>query len=117
MRDVTALLTTRQLAGNATGAVAVERRTDELLVVETLPLPPHVARTLEHLLEQARANELIGKGDGYTLIAAQRSPDLRHTEKQRRHLCYCGNEYFLSKMCNFRTLVTETTSDESSLLR
>ena len=25
--------------------------------------------------------------------------------------------HFLSKMCNFRTLVTETTSDESSLLR
>ena len=38
----------RQLAGNATGAVAVERCADELLVcVETLP--PHVARALEHL--------------------------------------------------------------------
>jgi hypothetical protein len=44
----------RQLAGNATRAVPVERRADELLVrVETLPLPPHVARTLEHLLERA----------------------------------------------------------------
>jgi hypothetical protein len=26
------------------------------------------------------------------IIAAPRSPDLRHTEKRRRHLCYCGNE-------------------------
>ena len=44
----------RQLAGNATRAVPVERRADELLVrVETLPLPPHVARTLEHLLDRA----------------------------------------------------------------
>ena len=54
VRDVAALLAARQLAGNATGAVAVERRADELLVrVETLPLPPHVARALEHLLERA----------------------------------------------------------------
>jgi hypothetical protein len=46
MCDVTALLAARQL-------VPVERRADELLVrVETLPLPPHVARTLEHLLER-----------------------------------------------------------------
>jgi hypothetical protein len=52
MRDVAALLAALQLAGNATGAVAVERRSDELLVrVEMLPLPPHVARALEHLLE------------------------------------------------------------------
>ena len=52
VRDVAALLASRQLAGNETGADAVERRADELLVrVETLPLPPHVARTLEHLLE------------------------------------------------------------------
>ena len=43
VRDVAALLAARQLAGNATGAVAVERRADELLVrVETLP--PHVSR-------------------------------------------------------------------------
>ena len=43
-----------QVLERATGAVAVERRADELLVhVETLPLPPHVARTLEHLLERA----------------------------------------------------------------
>lgn len=49
VRDVAALLAARQLAGNATGAVAVERGADELLVcVETLPLPPHVARALEH---------------------------------------------------------------------
>jgi hypothetical protein len=54
MRDVAALLAGRQLAGNATGSVAVERRGDELLVrVETLPLPPHVTRALEHLLESA----------------------------------------------------------------
>ncbi len=54
MRDVAALLAAHQLAGNATGAVAVERRADELLVrVETLPLPPHVACALEHLLEPA----------------------------------------------------------------
>ncbi len=40
----------RQLAGNATRAVPDERRADELLVrVETLPLPPHVARTLERM--------------------------------------------------------------------
>jgi hypothetical protein len=52
VRDVAALLAARQLAGNATGAVAVERGADELLVcVETLP--PHVARALEHLLEPA----------------------------------------------------------------
>ena len=51
VRDVAALLAARQLAGNATGAVAVERGADELLVcVETLP--PHVARALEHLLER-----------------------------------------------------------------
>ena len=54
VRDVAALLAARQLAGNATGAVAVERRADELLVrVETLPLPTHVMRALEHLLEPA----------------------------------------------------------------
>ena len=36
-----------------TGAVVVESRANELLVrVETLPLPPHVARALEHLLER-----------------------------------------------------------------
>jgi hypothetical protein len=53
MRDVAALLDARQLAGNTTGDVAVERHADELLVcVETLPLPPHVARALEHLLER-----------------------------------------------------------------
>jgi hypothetical protein len=52
--DVAALLAGRQLAGNTTGAVAVEHRADELLVrVETLPLPPHVAHALEHLLEPA----------------------------------------------------------------
>ncbi len=39
--------------------------------------------------KQARANELIAEGDGYTFIAAPRSPDLRHTSKRRRHLCYC----------------------------
>ena len=45
VRDVAALLAARQLAGNATGAVAVEHHADELLVrVETLQLPPHVAR-------------------------------------------------------------------------
>ena len=45
MRDVAALLAALQLAGNATGSVAVERRSDELLVrVEMLPLPPHVTR-------------------------------------------------------------------------
>jgi len=37
-----------------------------------------------------------------------------------KYFSFCarnGNHDFLSKMCNFRTLVTETTSDESSLLR
>jgi len=54
VRDVVALLAARQLAGNATCAVPVECRADELLVrVEPLPLPPHVTRTLEHLLERA----------------------------------------------------------------
>ena len=54
MREVAALLAGRQLAGNVTGSVAVERRPDELLVrVETLPLPTHVMRALEHLLEPA----------------------------------------------------------------
>jgi hypothetical protein len=54
VRDVAALLAGRQLAGNATRAVAVERRADELLVrIETLQLPPHVVCTLEHLLECA----------------------------------------------------------------
>ena len=42
--------------------------------------------------KQARAIELIAEGDGYTFIAAPRSPDLRHTSKRRRHLCFCGNE-------------------------
>ena len=52
-----------------------------------------IPRTCSRLRgKQARANELIAKGDGYTFIAAPRSPDLRHTEKRRRHLCYCGNE-------------------------
>jgi hypothetical protein len=61
VRDVAALLAARQLAGNATGAVAVERRSDELLVrVEMLPLPPHVARALEHLLER--------KDEGFKLL-------------------------------------------------
>ncbi len=45
VRDVAALLAVRQLAGNATGSVTVERGAEELLVrVETLQLPPHVAR-------------------------------------------------------------------------
>ena len=49
-----------------------------------------IPRTCSRLRgKQARANELIAKGDGYTFIAAPRSPDLRHTEKRRRHLCYC----------------------------
>jgi hypothetical protein len=50
------------------------------------------ALVLVCVAKQARANELIAEGDGYTFIAAQRSPDLRHTSKRRRHLCYCGNE-------------------------
>ena len=50
-----------------------------------------IPRTCSRLRgKQARANELIAEGDGYTFIAAPRSPDLRHTEKRRRHLCYCG---------------------------
>ena len=54
VRYVAALLAGRQLAGNATQAVAVERCADELLVrIETLPLPPHVVCALEHLLECA----------------------------------------------------------------
>jgi hypothetical protein len=52
-----------------------------------------IPRTCSRLRgKQARANELIAEGDGYTFIAAPRSPDLRHTSKRRRHLCYCGNE-------------------------
>jgi hypothetical protein len=39
-----------------------------------------IPRTCSRLRgKQARANELIAKGDGYTFIAAPRSPDLRHT--------------------------------------
>ena len=55
VRDVAALLAGLQLVGNTMGAVAVECRcADELLVrVETLPLPPHVSHALEHLLEWA----------------------------------------------------------------
>ena len=54
VRDVTALLAVCQLAGIATRTVAVDCSSDELLVcVETLPLPPHVSHTLEHLLERA----------------------------------------------------------------
>ncbi len=41
------------------------------------------------MAKQARANELIAEGDGYTFIADPRSPDLRHTSKRRRHLCHC----------------------------
>lgn len=41
-----------------------------------------IPRTCSRLRgKQARANELIAKGDGYTFIAAPRSPDLRHTEQ------------------------------------
>ena len=66
MRDVAALLA--GLAGNATGAVAVERRADELLVrVETLPLPPHVVRALEHLLECALPH-LERADEGFKLL-------------------------------------------------
>ena len=66
MRDVAALLDARQLAGNATDAVTVERHADELLVrVETLPLPPHVARTLEHLLERAATFNLDRADEGF----------------------------------------------------
>jgi hypothetical protein len=46
------------------------------------------ALVLVCVAKQARANELITEGDGYTFIAAPRSPDLRHTSKRRRHLCY-----------------------------
>ena len=47
-----------------------------------------IPRTCSRLRgKQARANELIAKGDGYTYIAAPRSPDLRHTEKRRRLQC------------------------------
>jgi hypothetical protein len=53
VRDVAALLAARQLTGNSTGAVAVDRCADELLVrVETLQLPPHVVCVMEHLLER-----------------------------------------------------------------
>ncbi len=49
-------------------AVPVERRADELLVrVETLPLPPHVARTLEHLLERALPH-LERSDEGFKLL-------------------------------------------------
>jgi hypothetical protein len=42
MRDVAALLAARQLAGNATGAVAVERRADELHQEKTCEdITPH----------------------------------------------------------------------------
>jgi hypothetical protein len=56
VRDVAMLLTSRQLAGNATRTVAVERSADELLVrIETLPLPPHLLEgALPHL---GRADE------------------------------------------------------------
>ena len=65
--DVAALLAGRQLAGNTTGAVAVEHRADELLVrVETLPLPPHVERALEHLLE--RVPHLERADEGFKLL-------------------------------------------------
>jgi hypothetical protein len=50
------------------------------------------ALVLVCVAKQARANELITEGDGYTFIADPRSPDLRHTSKRGRHLCYCGNE-------------------------
>jgi hypothetical protein len=50
------------------------------------------ALVLVCVAKQARANELIAEGDGYTFIATLRSPDLRDTSKRRRHLCYCGNE-------------------------
>jgi hypothetical protein len=52
----------------------------------------HVNTYHDPVAKQARANELIAEGDGYSFIAAPRSPDLRHTSKRRRHLCYCGNE-------------------------
>ncbi len=63
----------RQLAGNAMHAVPVERRADELLVrVETLPLPPHVARTLEHLLERALRHERPESTGSKTLFSLSR---------------------------------------------
>ena len=68
VRDVAVLLAARQLAGNAMRAVVVERRADELLVrVETMPLPPHVARALEHLLERALPH-LERADEGFKLL-------------------------------------------------
>ena len=52
-----------------TGAVAVDRRADELLVlVETLPLPPHVARAVEHLLEPALLPSTSSVDEGFKLL-------------------------------------------------
>ena len=61
-----------------------------LIVNKLLSLSLYLSLSLSLSLSsstQARANELIAKGDGYIFVAAPRSPDLRHTEKRRRHLC------------------------------
>jgi hypothetical protein len=57
----------------------------------------------ENVAKQARASELIAKGDGYTFIAAVcaalRSPDLRHTEKRTTPVCVFITALPLSKSC------------------
>ena len=69
MRDVAALLAALQLAGNATGAVAVERCADELQVhVETLPLPPHVARGGAPARARAATSNLERVDEGFKLL-------------------------------------------------
>ena len=68
VRDVAALLAVTAGGEHDGGDVAVERCADELLVrVETLPLPPHVARTLEHLLERALPH-LERADEGFKLL-------------------------------------------------
>ncbi len=67
VRDVAALVAGRQLAGNATRTVPVERCADELLV----------ARALEHLLERALPHlERADEGFKLLKICAENNPML-----------------------------------------
>jgi hypothetical protein len=65
------------------------------LFLMAAPLSP-VGTPLSHLLGGRRELErVIAREEGYTFIAAPRSPDLRHRGKSTRHLCYCSNEQVL----------------------
>ena len=62
--------------------VPLRRGMDRQLVATTPRADTTGSRTLSSAWRQARDEKVIAREDGYTYIAALRSPDLRHTTKR-----------------------------------